>query len=46
MEVLLVPRDERPNHRSLGVHVACGRPQEDGGSEPDGCLTPGAGVFF
>ena len=46
MVATLVPRDEWPNHRFLGVLVAFGRLQENGGSGLKGCLTPGAGVAF
>ena len=45
-EVFLVPRDDWPNHGSLEVPVAFGRPQEKGGSGLNGCLAAGAGVVF
>ena len=32
VEVLLVPRDEWPDHHSPRLLVACGRPQENGGN--------------
>ena len=44
VEALLVPRDEWLDHVSPGVHVSCGRPQEDGGSGHYWYLTFGAGV--
>ena len=44
VDVWLVQSDECSDHRSLGVLVASGRPQENGGSGLNGCLTLGVGV--
>ena len=44
MEVVLLPGEEWPNHRSFRVLVASDGSHRRGGSGQDGNLTPGAGV--